>query len=171
VGDDRREVLRAFLKAVPAGLVELRWGIICPSCMTSSQQVRALEDIKPEGHCQLCDITFDLDLDRAVEATFLPAPGGAARAGAMFCIGGPGRTPHVLVQARSSGGDADARRAAEAGATGCSRAEARRPRWRWTTGARGWSTFIDAVAVHPRTCTPRRGASFAFGRLARTRAT
>ena len=70
----RREVLRAFLKAVPAGLVELRWGIICPSCMTSSQQVRALEEIKAEGHCQLCDITFDLDLDRAVEATFLPHP-------------------------------------------------------------------------------------------------
>jgi hypothetical protein len=65
-GVDRREVLRAFLKGVPAGLVEMRWGIICPSCMTSSQQARALEDIKPEGHCQLCDITFDLDLDRAV---------------------------------------------------------------------------------------------------------
>ncbi len=97
-GDERRDVLRAFLKAVPAGLVEMRWGIICPSCMTSSQQARALEDIKPEGHCQLCDITFDLDLDRAVEATFLPHPAVRGVPDAMFCIGGPARTPHVLVQ-------------------------------------------------------------------------
>ena len=54
--------LVAGLKAVPAGLVELRWGIICPSCLTSSQQTRALDEIKPEGHCQLCDISFDLEL-------------------------------------------------------------------------------------------------------------
>jgi adenylate cyclase len=103
-GDDRREVLRAFLKAVPAGLVEMRWGIICPSCMTSSQQVRALDEIKPEGHCQLCDITFELDLDRAVEATFLPHPATRRLEDTMFCIGGPGRTPHVLVQASVKAG-------------------------------------------------------------------
>jgi class 3 adenylate cyclase len=97
-GLDRREALRAFLKAVPAGLVELRWGIICPSCLTSSQQARALDEIKPEGHCQLCDIRFDLDLDRAVEATFVPHPSVRVVPEAMFCIGGPARTPHVLVQ-------------------------------------------------------------------------
>jgi class 3 adenylate cyclase len=97
-GEDRRDVLRAFLKAVPAGLVELRWGIICPSCATPSQQVRALDEIPADGHCQLCDITFGLDLDRAVEATFLPHPALRRVPDAMFCIGGPARTPHVLVQ-------------------------------------------------------------------------
>ena len=97
-GQDRRAVLRAFLRAVPAGLVELRWGIVCPSCITSSQQVRALDEVSLEGHCQLCDITFDLDLDRAVEATFLPHPSVRKVPEAMFCIGGPARTPHVLVQ-------------------------------------------------------------------------
>jgi class 3 adenylate cyclase len=97
-GKDRRAVLRAFLRAVPAGLVELRWGIVCPSCITSSQQVRALDEVSLEGHCQLCDITFDLDLDRAVEATFLPHPSVRKVPEAMFCIGGPARTPHVLVQ-------------------------------------------------------------------------
>ncbi len=97
-GQDRRDVLRAFLRGVPAGLVELRWGIVCPSCITSSQQVRALDEVSLEGHCQLCDITFDLDLDRAVEATFLPHPSVRKVPEAMFCIGGPARTPHVLVQ-------------------------------------------------------------------------
>jgi class 3 adenylate cyclase len=97
-GKDRRAVLRAFLHAVPAGLVELRWGIVCPSCITSSQQVSSLDEVALEGHCQLCDITFDLDLDQAVEATFLPHPSVRKVPDAMFCIGGPARTPHVLVQ-------------------------------------------------------------------------
>lgn len=103
-GDDRRAVLRAFLRAVPAGLFELRWGIICPSCLTASQQTRALEEIRPEGHCQLCDITFELDLDRAVEATFLPHPSVRRVPEQLFCIGGPARAPHVLVQANVDAG-------------------------------------------------------------------
>ena len=98
-GEDRREVLRAFLRAVPAGLFEMRWGIICPSCLTASQQAASLADISAEGHCQLCDITFDLDFDRSVEATFLPHPAIRPPVDALFCIGGPSRTPHVLVQA------------------------------------------------------------------------
>lgn len=97
-GVDRRTALRAFLRAVPAGLVELRWGLICPSCLTASQQVRALDEVPTEGHCQLCDISFELDLDKAVEATFLPHPAVRPITEQLFCIGGPARTPHVLVQ-------------------------------------------------------------------------
>jgi class 3 adenylate cyclase len=150
-GDDRREVLRAFLKAVPAGLVEMRWGIICPSCMTSSQQARALEDIKPEGHCQLCDITFDLDLDRAVEATFLPHPSVRGVPDAMFCIGGPARTPHVLVQGTVEAGaerSLDVPQEAgryrvfvRGGASATLEVDEK--------GAREVDVSIDAAAVHP----------------------
>ena len=102
--EDRRDVLRAFLEGVPAGLFEMRWGIICPSCLTASEQVRGLEDIKAEGHCQLCDITFELDLDKAVEATFLPHPSVRTIPEGLFCIGGPARMPHVLVQATLEAG-------------------------------------------------------------------
>ena len=150
-GDDRRDVLRAFLKGVPAGLVEMRWGIICPSCMTSSQQARALEDIKPEGHCQLCDITFDLDLDRAVEATFLPHPAVRGVPDAMFCIGGPARTPHVLVQGTVEAGairSLDVPREvgryrvfARGGAAATLEVD--------EAGAREVDVSIDATAVHP----------------------
>lgn len=96
---DRLDVLRAMLKGVPAGLFELRWGIICPSCRTASEQSDSLADISAQGHCQLCDIHFDLDLDRAVEATFSPHPTVRRVPKQMFCIGGPARTPHVVVQA------------------------------------------------------------------------
>jgi len=103
-GFDRREVLRACLIAVPAGLFELRWGIICPSCQTASQQVRALDEIKAEGHCQLCDVRFELGLDRAIEATFLPHPSVRRVTEQLFCMAGPSRFPHVLAQANVEAG-------------------------------------------------------------------
>jgi adenylate cyclase len=96
---DRSTVLKGFLQSVIAGLTELRWSIICPSCRTASSHVDTLEQISAEGHCQLCDISFDLDLDRSVEATFLPHAAVRTVVSQQFCIGGPTRTPHVISQA------------------------------------------------------------------------
>jgi class 3 adenylate cyclase len=97
--EDRMKTLRAVLHAVPAGLLELRWGIICPSCLTVSEEAPNLDEISAEGHCPLCDIQFEIDLDKAVEATFTPHPSARAVARQMFCSGGPARTPHVKAQA------------------------------------------------------------------------
>ena len=72
---DRRRVLALFLEGVRAGLLELRWDLVCPSCRTASDSTPSLKDLPANGHCQLCDISFDLELDRAVEATFVPARG------------------------------------------------------------------------------------------------
>ncbi|MEO7112641.1 MAG: DUF5939 domain-containing protein, partial [Polyangiaceae bacterium] len=96
---DRTEMLKAFLQSVLAGLTELRWSIICPSCRTASEHVTSLQEISTEGHCQLCDISFELDLDRSVEATFLPHDALRTVVAQPFCIGGPSRTPHVISQA------------------------------------------------------------------------
>lgn len=98
-GLDPREMLRAFLHAVTIGVVELRWALVCPSCRTASDQVLSLSEIGDDGHCQLCDLSFGIELDRAVEATFVPHPSVRQVKNQMFCIGGPWRTPHVLVQA------------------------------------------------------------------------
>lgn len=95
---DRMTVLRAFLHSVVSGLTDLRWSIICPSCRTASEHVETLEAISSEGHCQLCDISFDLDLDKSVEATFLPHAAVRTVVVEQFCIGGPSRTPHVIAQ-------------------------------------------------------------------------
>lgn len=97
-GEDRREVLIAFLNAVPAGLLEMRWSLVCPSCRTSAAEVPTLQDISAEGHCNQCDISFEAELDRAVEAGFRPAAAVREVPPLMFCAAGPARTPHVLVQ-------------------------------------------------------------------------
>jgi class 3 adenylate cyclase len=98
-GLDGREMLRAFLHAVTLGVVELRWALICPSCRTANDQVISLADVGSESHCQLCDLSYGIELDRAVEATFAPHPSVREVSNQMFCIGGPWRTPHVVVQA------------------------------------------------------------------------
>jgi class 3 adenylate cyclase len=96
---DRMKALHAVLHAVPAGLLELRWGIICPSCLTVSEEASSLDKISAQGHCTLCDIQFEVDLDQSVEATFTPHPSARAVARQLFCSGGPARTPHVKAQA------------------------------------------------------------------------
>ena len=109
VGD--REMLRTCLHAVTLGLLELRWALVCPSCRTANDQVTSLAEVGDNCHCQLCDLSHGLELDRAVEATFVPHPSVREVSNAMFCIGGPYRTPHVVVQATI---DESAKKALEA---------------------------------------------------------
>jgi len=86
------------LSAVVSGLLELRWDLVCPSCRTASDRQTSLGDLPTAGHCQLCDLSYEIELDRAVEATFLPAPALRKPEPGPFCIGGPMRTPHVVAQ-------------------------------------------------------------------------
>jgi adenylate cyclase len=96
--EDRIAVLRLCLEAVPAGLLELRWGLLCPSCNTTSQTLPSLRDLESKGHCHACDLRFDTDLDRAVEAQFLPHPAIRHVDSRPYCISGPALVPHVLAQ-------------------------------------------------------------------------
>lgn len=98
-GVDRRRMLEACLLGVRAGLLELGWDIVCPSCRTAADRRQSLAELAEGAHCQLCDIQFDLGLDRAVEATFRPARSIRQIDEGPYCIGGPRRTPHVVAQA------------------------------------------------------------------------
>jgi class 3 adenylate cyclase len=98
-GHDGRETLRALLHSVTVGVAELRWALVCPSCRTANDQVTSLSEVGDAGHCQLCDLSYGIELDKAVEATFVPHPSIRQVTNQMFCVGGPWRTPHVVVQA------------------------------------------------------------------------
>jgi adenylate cyclase len=95
---DERETLAVCLCAVKSGLLELSWELVCPSCRTGTESAEALSDLPVTGHCQLCDLSFELELDRAVEATFRPSSSLRTLATGPYCIGGPRRTPHVVAQ-------------------------------------------------------------------------
>ncbi|HEY4106468.1 MAG TPA: DUF5939 domain-containing protein [Polyangiaceae bacterium] len=95
---DGRELLAVCLASVVHGLLELRWDLVCPSCRTANARQASLSELSSGGHCQLCDLSYEIELDRAVEATFLPAPALRKPDPGPFCIGGPMRTPHVMAQ-------------------------------------------------------------------------
>jgi class 3 adenylate cyclase len=97
-GADRLAVLRLCLEAVPAGMLELRWALLCPSCRTASQVLPSLRDLDGRAHCHACDLRYDTDLDRAVEAQFFPHPSVRRVETRPFCIAGPSLTPHVIAQ-------------------------------------------------------------------------
>ncbi|HEX3851304.1 MAG TPA: DUF5939 domain-containing protein, partial [Polyangiaceae bacterium] len=95
---DGRELLAVCLSAVVTGLLELRWDLVCPSCRTANDRHTTLSELPAGGHCQLCDISYEIELDRAVEATFVPTSALRQPEPGPFCIGGPMRTPHVVAQ-------------------------------------------------------------------------
>jgi class 3 adenylate cyclase len=97
-GEERRPVLEAMLEGVKAGLFELRWELICPSCRVAVETIPSLQQLRDHGSCQLCELDFGLDTDEALEVSFSPAKGVRRFAPGPFCIAGPALVPHVISQ-------------------------------------------------------------------------
>lgn len=95
----RRLTLQLCLHASVAGLLDLSWDVVCPSCRTASDRVPELKALPESGHCDLCDLGFDLQMDQAVEVSFEPAAALREVQTPEFCTGGPGVMPHVVAQA------------------------------------------------------------------------
>jgi class 3 adenylate cyclase len=59
-------------------------------------------------HCATCGIDFEVNFDRSVEVAFRPNPAVRHVEGLEYCVGGPGMTPHVVVQQLLGAGEARA---------------------------------------------------------------
>jgi class 3 adenylate cyclase len=105
-GLDRREVLRTFLHATAAGLVDLRWQINCPVCRVGASVVKELAAVGETTHCVACQIQYDTDFARHVEAVFPSNEAVRAVTPLLYCASSPAFTPHVLAQARVAPGQA-----------------------------------------------------------------
>ena len=97
-GVDRRELLRTFLYATRAGLLELRWELMCPSCRVPKAEVDSLADLPLQFHCETCGIVYDADFDQRVELRFSVHPAVREASDDVYCIGSPIRLPHVVAQ-------------------------------------------------------------------------
>lgn len=95
---DRREVLRAFLHAARAGLVELQWQINCPTCRVGASTASTLADVGRRAHCEACDIDYDADFGEHVEAMFRISPSIRQVETATYCASSPWFRPHVFGQ-------------------------------------------------------------------------
>ncbi len=103
--EDKREVLRAFLHAARAGLVELRWQINCPSCRVGAQTADSLGDVARTAHCDACNIGYDLDFGEHVEALFKISPSIRTVETAVYCASSPWFRPHVYGQVTVAPGE------------------------------------------------------------------
>ena len=96
--EDRREVLKLFLYAAQAGLVDLSWDVICPGCRGAPERHASLKNMKLEAHCSACNIKYDADFAESVEITFRPNPSIRKVEIVRYCSGGPMNAPHVVAQ-------------------------------------------------------------------------
>ena len=97
-GEPRRAALELCLRATRAGLLDLRWELLCPHCRGAQQSAGTLSDVRPDQHCESCSVDFTVDFDRSVEVVFRPNASVRSVVGRDFCVGGPQVTPHVVVQ-------------------------------------------------------------------------
>jgi class 3 adenylate cyclase len=97
-GAPRREALELCLRATRAGLLDLRWELLCPVCRGAQQSAASLQDVRADQHCDSCQIDFTVAFDRSVEVVFRPNASVRRVEARDFCVGGPQITPHVVVQ-------------------------------------------------------------------------
>ena len=97
-GEQRMEVLRLFLYATRAGLLDLEWDVLCPNCRGPSVRVPTLSDLAQDAHCISCNIRYDVNFDESVELRFDVSPDIRDAVDQAYCIGGPANTRHVVSQ-------------------------------------------------------------------------
>jgi class 3 adenylate cyclase len=103
---DPEEVLRLFLYATKVGLLNLQWELMCPNCRVPKAEYSTLLTLSKRFHCDLCGVDLEADLDRYVELRFSVHPAVRQAQDAIYCIGGPMNTPHILLQQYLAPGEA-----------------------------------------------------------------
>lgn len=102
---ERRATLELCLHATRAGLLDFRWELICPHCRGAKAAQPTLAALKPDAHCDTCNLDFTANFDQSVELTFAPNPAVRPVARHDYCVGGPQVTPHVVAQQRLRPGE------------------------------------------------------------------
>ena len=98
--NDRATVLRTFLHATSAGLVDLNWQVNCPVCKVAAGVVRNLSEVAEDVHCEACNIRYDVDFGANVEAVFRCNEAIRDVQPTVYCAASPVFRPHVLSQIR-----------------------------------------------------------------------
>ncbi len=81
-----------------AGLLDMRWTILCPRCRGAKSQPANLYELPKGVHCESCNIDFEREFSRNVELVFSPAAWLRELPEGEFCMLGAASTPHVKVQ-------------------------------------------------------------------------
>ena len=96
--EGRRAVLEMFLRATRAGIFDMSWDLLCPSCRGTSQGHTNLGEVRGHSHCSTCQIDFTVNFDHNIEVVFKPNPSvRPIEFDVAFCVGSPQLQPHVVL--------------------------------------------------------------------------
>lgn len=95
---NRRAVLEMFLRATRAGILDMSWDLLCPSCRGTTEGHTNLADVRGKSHCDTCQIDFTVNFDHNIEVVFRPnASVRPVDFSIAFCVGSPQLQPHVVM--------------------------------------------------------------------------
>ena len=89
-------VLRGFLHATRAGLLELTWDLVCPHCRGVRASQTRLDAVPVTGACAACALEFGTS--DAVEISFRIHPSIRAVTYRSYCSAEPSTKPHIHLQ-------------------------------------------------------------------------
>ncbi len=92
------DVLRLFLHATKIGILNLGWHQMCPHCRVSKAEYSTLSELSNPFDCDMCGVSYDANFDRYVELRFAVHQKIRPASAAIYCIGGPFATPHIVSQ-------------------------------------------------------------------------
>jgi class 3 adenylate cyclase len=98
-------VIEACLQSVRSGLLELRWDVLCPRCRVAKAWAGTLDRLPETAHCVSCNIDYDADFSKNVEAGFRPAAALRKLESGEYCLFGPMSTPHIRAQIQVEPGE------------------------------------------------------------------
>jgi serine/threonine protein kinase/class 3 adenylate cyclase len=105
LGLDPEQVVAACLHGAREGLFLLLWDLLCPVCRIPATVEETLRALREHGHCEACNLDFELDFTRSVEMIFRAHPEVRETELGVYCIGGPAHSPHVAAQVRLAPGE------------------------------------------------------------------
>lgn len=91
-------VVDALLQGVQRGLLEMRWELLCPSCIGPSAQSERLDMRALAAHCPSCNIRYDASFADGVAVTFRPSADIRPLDLPLVCVGSPRKTPHIAAR-------------------------------------------------------------------------
>ncbi len=95
---NRRSTLEMFLRATRAGILDMSWDLLCPSCRGITEGHSNLAEVHGDSHCNTCQIDFTTHFDHNIEVVFKPnASVRPVKVDAAFCVGSPQLQPHVVM--------------------------------------------------------------------------
>src|SRR4029079_11568708 len=93
LGVPSRTAIEACLAGVKAGLLIMKWDLLCPNCRGPKLSVAALSESPRGAHCPSCNIDYERDFEKNVELSFAPAPPVRPLHEGRFCLCAPLTTP------------------------------------------------------------------------------